>query len=320
MLLDITLVLYRPDFDLLDLTLASLARERSSFRHLRILASAASTEEAGRIIDAIKTHQLSDLAIIDARSDNLGFAAGHNRLLELAFQDSADAVLVLNPDVQFAPGSIATFMEAVRDVGVERALFGPTLQLLCRSDLSESSVSVVDTAGIHWDSSGRHRDRMQKCPWPAREPETAEIVEGISGACLLVPVSAWREIVRSSHEFFDEMFLAYREDAELGIRAKKLGVPSFVVWVAGIKHARGTVGTQRKNPNIDALGVRNRLLLRYKLGRDRPGAWGLPTLRDIVAVVACLTVERTSLEALVDAWRVRRFMRYKGRFVFGRSD
>lgn len=311
MVLDITMVLFRPDWSALESTLRCLAGSRRDFRHLRVLYSGAPPDGRAHLAALARDCGVGDALRCEARGDNLGFAAGHNRLLGEGFADGADRVLVLNPDCFFAPGALADLMTRCSADPEPVALYGPTLALGDRDGTEQSSPAgshLVDSLGIGWSWSGRHYDIGQGKS--AAERSTID-VRGISGACLLVTVSTWRRLIEATDHFFDEMFVAYREDAELGVRAGVLGIPSVVLPVPGIVHARGTVGYRRGNPLVDALGARNRLLLRFTLGDHRPGAWGVPTLRDALVVLACLSVERSSLPAVRSALRVRRYMRYQ---------
>ena len=130
-------------------------------------------------------------------------------------------------------------------------------------------------------------------------------VRGLTGACLWVPRAAYEQIVDATGELFDEDFLAYREDAELGLRAERIGVAQVVVPSAVALHGRALRGTTRGNPVLDRLGVQNRFLIAFKHGRHRPGAWLGAPLRDLLVVGGVLTRERHSLPGLRAAWRLR---------------
>ena len=167
---------------------------------------------------------------------------------------------------------------------------------------------VVDSLGIAWTAEGRHVDRGEGETW-AITPARATRQAGLTGACLLVSAAVFHRLASRSGQFFDDYFLAYREDAELGIRASSLGVPSMLVWrrrvlrISGPWPAHSGATVWRT-----CSGVRNRFLLRWKLGRLRPGVRGLPTVRDVVVAAATLSIERGSLPGLTEAFRIRRAM------------
>jgi GT2 family glycosyltransferase len=150
-------------------------------------------------------------------------------------------------------------------------------------------------------------------------------VDGISGACMLVSRAAYERVVNETGEFFDGHFIAYREDAELGVRAALVGVESWVVPSAAALHVRGLRGTQRGiSVHVDRLGVRNRFLIKIKLGRYRPGRPLAAAARDLLVVLGVLVKEWSSIPGLVDAWKLRHVMREKHRrleeVVHSRSD
>ena len=102
--------------------------------------------------------------------------------------------------------------------------------------------------------------------------------------------------------FFDEDFFVYREDVDLAWRLRGRGwsarcVPSAVAW-----HRRRNLPERRKAMSAVANlhSVKNRFLLRINnAGPDHLRAtFPLTFARDAVVVGGCLTVERTSFEAL----------------------
>jgi GT2 family glycosyltransferase len=304
-MIDISMVIYRPNEKALRQTFNSLREARDEFRLLRILVSGenADAELVDRLLDAAS---LRESCTVSRRFDNLGFASGHNKLLREAFEHGASATLVLNPDVQISPGALSRFALLARDHG-QLALYGPALMRTSdRADDHLEGPSVVDSLGIAWSTSGRHFDRAQGNAWQIKDGSFNR-VDGLTGACLYVSAAAYERLVTATGWFFDDLFLAYREDAELGIRAAAVGVGSWLVELDGFSHVRSVRGYQRGNPLTDLLGVRNRFILRWRLGSNRPGNAAISGLRDLVVIAASVTVERSSLPGLVSAFRIRRF-------------
>lgn len=314
----LSLVLFRPDWRALRCTIQALQSNLSDIAQLRILHSGATSEESELLIQLLKTEGLSQCTLVITRSDNLGFAGGHNLLLSQAFADGADCVIVVNPDIVFDRGAIGEFVRLADKAGVD-ALFGASLELADRHKPGGiRGLGVVDTKGIGWTAFGRHFDIDQGRPMsPSGWADPGPIVRGVSGACLLVSRTTYELIISYGGQFFDEMFVAYREDAELGVRAKALGVPSVILSIRGVIHARGTIGYRRGDPLVDGLGVRNRFLLRYKLGEARPGQFALPTLRDVLVLLGCLVRERSSIRSFLQAFAVRRWMKYQHQAIWG---
>jgi GT2 family glycosyltransferase len=309
LMLDISVVLYNPDLQQFEATLQSLSRSRSEYSMLRILVSG-STAQARDLELAIAAAGLTENSLVQHRHDNLGFSSGHNLLMREAFLNGATAVLVLNPDVSIAPFALRDLCASAESYG-EMFLYGPTLR---RTEPTSTEDEFFDSAGIGWTASGRHFDISHGEPWSISEG-VVERVKGVTGACLLVTAAAYETLVTETGHFFDDSFLAYREDAELGIRAGLVGVPSVVVHQEGFSHVRTVRGYKRGSTTADLLGVKNRYLLRWKLGTYRPGRLLPASLRDIVVVLATFTVERRSLPGLRQAFAIRKYSRFWGRHL-----
>lgn len=247
-----------------------------------------------------------------ASANNIGFAEGQNRLLARAFDEGATAVVVHNPDVVLEPEAVGELVAAAAALRAP-GLLGPVLELADPG--TYESESCIDTLGIRWTRTARHLDIGQGTALP-RLPGNPMRVAGVSGACMLVTREAYDAVVGRTGEFFDEDFIAFREDAELGFRAALVGIPSYVVPAARGLHARSNRGTTRgRSEHIDRLGVRNRFLIAFKYGVHRPGGVVGPFLRDVVVITGVLLRERSSLPGLREAWALRHHMREKGRRV-----
>ena len=108
--------------------------------------------------------------------------------------------------------------------------------------------------------------------------------------------------MRIATGFFDDDFFVYREDVDLAWRLRGRGwsarcVPAAVAW-----HRRRNLPSAgaRCRAVANLHSVKNRFLLRINnAGRAHLAATFLRTFRrDALVVAGCLTVERTSLEAL----------------------
>jgi GT2 family glycosyltransferase len=306
---DITLVLFHSRLDELEDTFASLAQVRAEFSRLWILVSG-SNQSAAEVRAALARTGLDSHAVVQHRHDNLGFASGHNKLIRDAFTAGADSVLVLNPDVSIEPAALLKLAAIARRVGSE-SLYGPTL---ARRESRAGADEVFDSAGIGWSATARHFDMRQGARWVI-QPEQVETVAGVTGACLFVPHDAYQRILERTGQFFDDAFLAYREDAELGVRAGLVGVRSHLVHISGFSHVRSVRGYQRGSVGADLLGVKNRFLIRWKLGKFRPGSVVGATARDLAVVLAVLVNERTSLPGLKQSFAIRRYERHWGRHL-----
>lgn len=254
---------------------------------------------------------LPDGVVVSGGAANIGFAGGHNRLLAALFARGADRVVVHNPDLVLEPGAVDALAAAAAELGP--ALLGPLLELADPDTLA--GTGRIDTAGIRWTRSSRHLDDRQGEPL-VDLPTDPYAVPGLSGACLLVPRAAHDAVVAATGEFFDEDFVAYREDAELGLRAERIGIPCYVVPAARGRHARQLRGTSRSaGVHANRLSVQNRFLIAWKYGARRPGTRPATLTRDVVVVLGVVLREWSSLPGLASAWRLRGRMRAKAQVL-----
>ena len=304
----VSIVLYRSAYSPLLATLRSIQAQTLPADGVVITVNAAHGEEV-ELRDRLSIELPAWQPKFVFNEGNVGFSAAHNSALEMLFANGCAAGLVLNPDVVLADDCLHRLQDAATAARV--ALLGPVLELADPRTLRPTG--LLDTAGVRWTWDGRHFDAGQGGDVT---PESAPIstVDAISGACLLVMADAFRSIKDLTGEFFDEDFIAYREDAELGFRARLAGVESLVVPSARGLHVRQLRGTSRgADPHIDRLGVRNRFLIAFKYGRHRPGRWPWPYFRDLVVVLGVLLRERSSWPGVVEAWQLRHAMRAKRR-------
>jgi len=258
------------------------------------------------------------MEIVGSR-ENLGFTGGHNLAIGKAVERGAEWVLVLNADVLLAPDYLERLLSDADRPGHEwvGALTGKVL----RAEGPElAPTEVVDTMGIRMTRSGRHFDVGAGEPDTGRWDRPAEVF-GVSGCVALYRVAALLD-VKISTGFFDDDFFVYREDVDLAWRLRGQGwaarcVPSAVAW-----HRRRNLPERRRVMSAVANlhSVKNRFLLRINNAGPVHLRATLPLTfaRDAVVVGGCLTVERTSLEALRWLARNRARLMEKRRAILSR--
>jgi GT2 family glycosyltransferase len=258
------------------------------------------------------------MTVIPSR-ENLGYTGGHNLGIERALALGAEWVLVLNADVVLSPDYLATLLADADRPGREwvGALTGKVL----RAEGPElARTTVGDTVGIRMTRSGRHFDVGADEPDTGRWDRPAEVF-GVSGCIALYRVAAVAD-VKVSTGFFDDDFFVYREDVDLAWRLRGRGwaarcVPAAVAW-----HRRRNLPERRREMSVLANlhSVKNRFLLRINnAGPDfLRSTFPLTFARDAVVVGGCLTVERTSFEALRWLARNRERLLAKRREILGR--
>jgi GT2 family glycosyltransferase len=312
----VSMVLYHGDHEWAVRAVAALAAQEPACGPILVHCNDDDGTEAADLRSRLDVAGLADVSVVSSSPQNLGYSGGHNRVLREQFAAGADAVLVANADLVLRPDAVAALAALSTRLG-DQVLVGPFLSL---ADQLGADEGLIDTTGIIWSRSGRHFDAQQGEP-VALAPTGPRCVAGVSGACLYVPRLAYERIVAGSGEFFDELFVAYREDAELGFRAGLLGVASWVEPLARGSHARGTRGTSRAgSAAVNRLGVQNRFLIAFKYGHRRPGGWLQPWLRDVVVIGGVLLRERESLPGLRRAFALRHEAWAKGRLVLSVGD
>ncbi|MFH0930213.1 MAG: glycosyltransferase family 2 protein [Candidatus Moraniibacteriota bacterium] len=164
-----------------------------------------------------------NLQIIETRK-NIGFGRGHNAGFE---RSQGEYVLFLNPDTKILSGAL----QALLDVFAKDEKIGIAGPLL------------VDSAGkIHPDCFGaRHtplstikRKIFKRNSRQFRVGEEIFETDWISGGAML----ARRDVFEEAGGF-DENFFMYFEDADLCLRAKKLGLKIMVNPEASVFHESG---------------------------------------------------------------------------------
>jgi GT2 family glycosyltransferase len=231
---------------------------------------------------------------ITLNRENTGFAAAQNQAIAMS---SGQFVLVLNPDVILTPAFIATLVAAAEGKPEIGTFCGKLLSL--PPDLQIPSAPLIDSTGIFFTRQLRHLDRG------SREPDNgsydkAELVFGATGAAAFYR----REMIDHisiDGEFYDSDFFSYREDADVSWRAQLLGWKCLYVPSAVAYHVRSVLPENRRSQpaHINMHSVKNRWLLRIKnmTGDLYRRCWLSITLRDLAVIVACFTVEWSSLPA-----------------------
>ncbi len=279
---------------------------------------------------------------------NRGFSAAVNQGVRLA---NGEFVLLLNPDAFLEPEYIDRLVAALEIAGETFGMATGKL-LQAESGLIDSMGIRMTRSGRHFDigqgrGSGvgsRESERLNPGSQPFAEPlaaahESAKQVAafrsdprpptpgsrievfGVSGAAALYRMSFIRDVTIGG-EFLDEDFFAFREDADVAWRGQLFGWRAIYVSDAVGHHVRTVTPEKRGalSAVINMHGVKNRFLLRlknegiYLALRNAPFEIG----RDLVVIIAALTIERSSLPALAWLWKNRRRIMEKRRAIQSR--
>jgi GT2 family glycosyltransferase len=252
------------------------------------------------------------------QSTNTGFAAAFNTAIEAT--DSA-WLLSLNPDCAPRSDFVARLLAAVASRPHSGTIGSATGKLLRAEGSALSRVGVVDAAGMVVTCSGRHFDRGAGKPDRGRFERPAWVFGG-TGAATLYRRRALEDVAFPDGTVFSESLFAYREDAELAWRLQWRGWRCLYEPSAVAAHGRRfrPEGGRRGHSTINRHSVRNRFLLRLHcadLGWHI-GCFPRWLVRDLMVIGACLTVERSSLPAVPEVWRLRHDAMQRRRWIMSR--
>jgi N-acetylglucosaminyl-diphospho-decaprenol L-rhamnosyltransferase len=180
-------------------------------------------------------------------SNNVGYAGGIN--LGVRTAEPSDSILVLNPDVVLAPGSIPPLLAALRMPGVGiaapqmRSADGSLFYSLRREP------TLLRAAGLNWTGIPLLTEKVTD---PSAYSAGCDAAWA-TGAVLLVS--------RECHEAlggWDESFFLYSEETQLCLEARSRGWRTRYVPEAVVTHLGGESGTSKV---IHSMMVLNRVRL-----------------------------------------------------------
>jgi N-acetylglucosaminyl-diphospho-decaprenol L-rhamnosyltransferase len=171
---------------------------------------------------------------------NLGYGAAANRGVAAT---SAPYVLICNPDLSIAPGTLAT-LSAVLDRRSDLALVGPLIRTPEgeRYPSARQFPSLVDAAGhglLGIVAPGNRFTRTYQQSFLDGAAPEDRIVDWVSGACFLVRRAAFEAVGG-----FDETYFMYAEDVDLCWRLGRAKWSVGYVPAAEVTHLQG-VSTDR---------------------------------------------------------------------------
>lgn len=183
-------------------------------------------------------------------AENFGFTGGYNRALA---EIDAEYAVLLNSDVEVSPGWLQPLVQWM-DSHPRCAACGPKLHSYRDRDRFEYAGAAggrIDRYGYPF-CRGRVLSRLEK---DCGQYDTPKDVLWVTGACLMVRMSVWRNLGG-----LDGRFFAHMEEIDLCWRMQLAGwkvtvVPESVVWHVG----GGTLPKQ--SPFKLLLNYRNNLLL-----------------------------------------------------------
>lgn len=199
---------------------------------------------------------------------NLGYTGGNNRGIQIAIDQGADFLLVVNNDTVLDPGCVALLVDAARR-GTSVGAVAP--KILYFDDPARIAFAGGDHSTLR--ALGKHRRAAERDD--PKEPPRVEEITFVTGSCFLMPSPVARELGG-----FREDFFMYCEDVELSLRARRAGYRLYYQPAARVLH-REPARRELSAPNASFHRDRNRrrLVRAYYTPLQRLvfAAWFYPT-------------------------------------------
>lgn len=219
--LSIVIVSFNAKADLLA-CLASIREHPPAISHQIVVVDNASEDGSA---DAARA--LTGVTVIPLER-NVGFAAANNVGIRAT---AGELILLLNSDTIVPAGAIDALVGRLRKT----------------DDVGAAGPRLIDAAGEAELSFGRmmsplneYRQKHRTRAWIARETQREQVVDWVSGACLLV-----RRRDAEAAGLLDERFFLYTEDVDFCCSIRKLRRKILFTPVATITHVRGRSRSSR---------------------------------------------------------------------------
>ena len=223
--------------DYLRKCVASVFAQTSGIDFETVVIDSASFDGAGEML----AKEFPKVRFIQSE-DNLGFSKANNR----AFEDSTgDVVLFLNPDTELVCNAINTLLDAMKTL-LDAGAVGCKL-LNTDGSIQTSCVQAYPTILNQVLSADAFRRMTPNSSlWGMRAILEAspkpQIVEMISGACLMMRRDVFKKIGQFSTEYF-----MYAEDVDLCFKAQQAGYRNYYCSEAVVIHHGGGSSQQARS-------------------------------------------------------------------------
>lgn len=164
--------------------------------------------------------------------ENRGFAGGNNDGIRWAFENGFEYVVNLNNDCIVERDWLSKLIEGIlsrgADFGVSRIMFYPDTDIIC----SYGEAMLFDGSAFSVNQNVRFSGR-----------EDGSIAFA-NGAASIYSRRCLEDVKLKDDHFFDELFFAYCEDVDLGIRLNARGYKGVSVPGAVVYHKLGRTAGQ----------------------------------------------------------------------------
>ncbi len=204
-------------------------------------------------------------ARIITKKKNLGFAKGHNLLLNWS---KSKYVLVLNQDIILEKDYLETLVNFLENHKQVASVSG---KLMYWDFENGVKTKVIDSFGLRVD---RKRHVVDNYQGQNDFKLDSQEVFGLSGSAVLYRRNALDTIsIKQDHnnyEYFDEDFFAYKEDIDIAWRLRLVGYQHYLITDTKAFHHRtmsssSNIKDKRKNNLVaNRFSYRNHLMILYK--------------------------------------------------------
>ena len=256
----------------------------------------ASTDGSADAVAQAFPHERFPMLEIIRSKENLGFAAANNVVAE---QARTEWLLLLNPDTECHTGAVDNLMAFARE-HPEAGIFGGrtvfpdgslnaascwnriTLwSLFCRS--TGLSIAFPKSGIFNSEAIGE---------W---KRDTVRHVDIVVGCFLLIPRSLWNRL-----DGFNLKYFMYGEEADLCLRAARMGYRPMITPEAEIMHIVGAATKNRAEKQIKVAKARATLV------RDHWPAWKVPFGIGLMwAASGIRYIAATFLAGFGEKWKAR---------------
>jgi GT2 family glycosyltransferase len=179
-------------------------------------------------------------------ADNNGYAGNNNVGIDMAWQQGAGWILVLNEDTILSPDCI-DLLVAAGESDPKVGIVGPMVYHNDEPDVIQSAGGVMDSLWRTYHAGQNQKDQGQY--------DKVRPVEWITGCGLMIRRETIAEI-----GLIDERFFYYQEEIEWCLRARSSGwkilhVPQAKLWHKGVQREYSP------SANVTYYKIRNRFLL-----------------------------------------------------------
>ncbi len=190
-------------------------------------------------------------ALVGHNVRNLGFAKGHNQLMDFTMSrlgpDEDAAILYVNQDLMLEPDAIENMVEALElnpaISAIQPKLYRAFGEVSIEDELVNATKSdILDTTGLLVKKGWRMVDRGAGALDKGQYDHDVDIIAP-TGTIGLFRASAVKDLI-DAESFFDEAYFSYKEDCDLALRFAKLGLKALFVPNAIAYHHRGVYGPE----------------------------------------------------------------------------